>query len=158
MLDLNDRDSIINSFMNESGSFGFHTEDPENDLLLAEALFQSELTGEELADLTENTSEMGALIQNGILSERSIVKFDKKAKLSRLEAQAVLIIAKEKKDRDFNKLIRVWKMRKFLLDKLNKRYASQAKARARQMLSKTNSMKSQSTAAKKVVSRQAKKL
>lgn len=158
MLDLNDRESIINSFMNESGSFGLHTEDPENDILLAEALFQSELTSEELTDLTENTSEMGALIQNGILNEKSIVKFDKKAKLSRLESQAVLIIAKEKKDRDFNKLIRVWKMRKFLLDKLNKRYATAAKSRARQMMSKTNSMKSQSTAAKKVVSRQTKKL
>ena len=95
------------------------------------------------------------LIDKDLLSEKVIVKFDKKAKLNREEKLAVLTIAKEKKDRDFYKLVRVWKMRKLLLDKLNKKYGSQAKTRAKQMIKKQSS--SRSTTGKKVAKRAAKK-
>ena len=149
MFDLNDKSSILNAFLDEST--GIHQEDPELNIQLAEAMFMSALTQEELQELTENTKEMNTLIEEGILSEKTIVKFDKTAKLSKAESQAVLIIAREKNDRDFFKLVRVWKMRKILKDKLEKKYGSQAKARAKQMI--RNSAKSKSKTANKVAKR-----
>lgn len=149
MFDLMNRESVLDAFYNENATVGDLTvQDPENDVLIAESLFTSNLSSEELAALCEDSSQMAQLVDEGILSEKSIVKFDKKAKLSRAESQAVLIIAREKKDRDFNKLIRVWKMRKFLLEKLTKKYGTQAKARAKQMVK--NMGKSKSQTAKKV--------
>lgn len=163
MFDLNDKNSIINTFLGENTSnddyldegMGLYEEDPENDIALSEAMFMSYLNADEIDELCENSAELNYLIDKDLLSEKVIVKFDKKAKLSRAEAQAVLIIAKEKKDRDFYKLVRVWKMRKLLLEKLNKKYGSQAKTRAKQMIKKQSS--SRSTTSKKVAKRAAKK-
>lgn len=161
MLDLTNRDSILATFLGESvntkgDEYDFeddeiYEEDPEFDIELAEAIFMNSLTPAELTALTEDTHEMGILIEEGILSEKTIVKFDKKAKLERATQQAVLNIAREKKDRDFNKLIRVWKMRKALLEKLNKKYWTTAKQRGKQMVAKT--AKSKSPTAKKVAAR-----
>lgn len=149
MFDLTNRDSIIQTLNEEAETI--YQQDPENDIALAEALFMSTLSSEELEALTENTRELAELCDLGILSEKSIVKFDKKAKLKRAEAQACLMIAREKKDRDFNKLLRVWKMRKFLLDRIYTRYIGQARGRARQMVK--NVGKAKGSTAKKVVKR-----
>ena len=129
-------------------------EDPENNIKLAEGMFLANLNPDELRDLCENTKEMNTLIEEGILSEKTIVKFDKNAKLSRAESQAVIAIAREKKDKDFNRLIRCWKQRKILLERLNKKYGSQAKIRAKQMIKNAN--KSKSPTAKKVAKRASK--
>ena len=162
MFDLNDKNSIMN-FMNENSgyeddyneNYDISMEDPENNIKIAEAMFLEALNPDELQELTENTSEMNTLIQEGILSEKTIVKFDKKAKLSRAEAQCELMIAREKKDRDFNRLIRSWKVRKILLERIHKKYGAQAKVRAKQMV--RNSAKSKSPTAKKVAARTMKK-
>lgn len=108
----------------------------ENDELIAEELIKECLNCEELSEFLQNKTEIDALINQGILSERSIVRLDKYAKLNRYESQAVLAIAREKNDRDFKKLLTIWKMRKFLLNKLNKKYGPQAKTRARQNMKK----------------------
>ena len=163
MFDLNDKNSIINTFLGENTSnddyldegMGLYEEDPENDIALSEAMFMSYLNADEIDELCENSAELNYLIDKDLLSEKVIVKFDKKAKLNRAEKLAVLTIAKEKKDRDFYKLVRVWKMRKLLLEKLNKKYGSQAKTRAKQMIKKQSS--SRSTTSKKVAKRAAKK-
>ena len=154
MFDISDKESILEAFYNDDET-GLSQENPENNITLAEAMFIESLNPEELESLANNPSEMATLVEEGILSEKTIVKFDKKAKLSRAESQAVLLIAKEKKDRDFNKLIRVWKMRKALLDKLEKKYSSQAKQRAKKMVK--NTAKSKSSTAKKVAARANKK-
>ena len=163
MFDLNDKNSIINTFLGENTSnddyldegMGLYEEDPENDIALSEAMFMSYLNADEIDELCENSAELNYLIDKDLLSEKVIVKFDKKAKLNRAEKLAVLTIAKEKKDRDFYKLVRVWKMRRLLLEKLNKKYGSQAKTRAKQMIKKQSS--SRSTTGKKVAKRAAKK-
>lgn len=152
MFDLTDTKSILDEFnaLDESGS-GLYQEDPENNLILCEAIIFSELNSEELADLSENTKELETMIGDNLISEKTIIKLDKKAKLSRAEQQAVLLIAKEKGDKDFFRLVRVWKMRKFLLNKLNKKYGGRAKSRARQMVA--NMGKSKSKTAKTAANR-----
>lgn len=157
MLDLTNTESILN-FMESISVDGeddyyndIYEEDPETDIELAEAIFMGALTADELSALTENTREMGQLIDEGILSEKTIVKFDKKAKLERATQQAVLNIAREKKDRDFNRLIRVWKMRRSLMEKLNKKYWNQAKTVAKKSINKASNSKS--ATARKVASR-----
>lgn len=162
MFDITDPKSIMN-FLHESSDVSGETnidaleegtiyeENPEFDVELAEAVFMNTLTPEELSELSENSVEMSRLVDEGLLSEKTIVKFDKKAKTERATQQAVLQIAREKKDRDFNKLIRVWKMRRALIEKLNKKYWSQAKARAKKMVNKAKTSKAPSS--KKVAAR-----
>ena len=162
MFDITDPKSIMN-FLHESSDVSGETnidaleegtiyeENPEFDVELAEAVFMNTLTPEELSELSENSVEMSRLVDEGLLSEKTIVKFDKKAKTERATQQAVLQIAREKKDRDFNKLIRVWKMRRALIEKLNKKYWSQAKARAKKMVNKAKTSKVPSS--KKVAAR-----
>ncbi len=125
----------INTILNESGIEGLTAQlteaDPENDILISEAILQDELTEEELSEFLRSP-EYDEAVSLGMLSEKTIVRFDKTAKLSRAESQAILAIAREKGDRDFKKLITIWKVRKHLLDKLTKKYRGQAASRVRQ--------------------------
>jgi len=125
----------ITSILNESGIEGLTAQlteaDPENDVLISEAILQDELTEEELSEFLQSP-EYDEAVALGMLSEKTIVRFDKTAKLSRAESQAILAIAREKGDRDFKKLITIWKVRKHLLDKLTKKYRGQAASRVRQ--------------------------
>lgn len=155
MFDLTNRESVLSALAESSLVSDIHQEDPANDVALAECALLGALNSEELDNLSENTSELEQLQAEGLISEatKTIIKFNKKDQLKRATAQAVLIIAKEKNDRDFNKLVRVWKMRKALLTKLDKKYHTQAVARAKQMVKNMN--KSKSSAAKKVAKRTA---
>lgn len=113
---------------------GLDIEGDDDDIIM-ESIIQEALSNNELEQFLESGAA-DALVRMGILSEKSIVRLDKTAKKSRAETQAMLVIAKEKGDRDFKKLMTVWKLRKFLLAKLEKKYASQAKQRAKEMQKK----------------------
>lgn len=102
------------------------------------------LNPEEMAALCENTTEQNMLIGDNILAERSIVRFDKTAKLNRAESQALIVIAREKKDHDLNKLIRIWKMRRIILDRWRHKYGNEAKRRAKDMVRRLGSSKAPS--------------
>lgn len=155
MFDLTNRESVLSTLAESSLVSDIHQEDPANDVALAECALLGALSPEELNELSENSKELEQLESEGLISEatKTIIKFNKKDQMKRATAQAVLIIAKEKNDRDFNKLVRVWKMRKALLTKLDKKYHSQAVARAKQMVKNMN--KSKSASAKKVAKRTA---
>lgn len=147
-----DQESMLQALnINESTDAGIINEDPANNIILAEAIMSSTLSTEELESLCEDKDQLAILMNEDILSEKSVIKFDKAAKLKRAEAQACIVIAREKKDRDLNKLLRVWKMRKLLLDRLFKKYGNAAKQRAKQMVRKMGSSKS--TVAKKAAKR-----
>lgn len=148
--DLFDKDSMV-GFLNMNEDVGLIQESPENNILLAEAILSDALNSEELSALCEDSAQLAMLQDENLLSEKSIIKFDKAAKLKRAEAQACIIIAREKKDRDLNKLLRVWKMRKLLLDRLFKKYGNSAKQRAKLMV--RNMSKSKSPAVKKAAER-----
>ena len=55
---------------------------------------------------------------------------------------AIFQIAKEKGDRDFKKLLTLWKLERFIEKKLEKRYAAQANQLAKQAMKKSKNTKS----------------
>lgn len=140
--DLDECDDCDNNSqdLDECDNVGIAEEDPEHDAMIAEAFLQDVLGRGALMEqfLSEDASNF---VKLGILSEKSIVRLDKYAKLSKAESQAVFAIAKEHNDRDYKKLVTIWKMRKILIGKLEKKYANQARQRAKQMVKKSKQVK-----------------
>lgn len=110
--------------------------------LIIECAILDAFSNEEIESVTENTYDLGKAVNEDILVERSIVRLDKEAKKSRAYKMAIFQVAKEKKDRDFKKLMTLWKLERFIEDKLEKRYAAQAKQLAKESLKKAKSTKS----------------
>lgn len=107
---------------------------------IMEAFVKEEFTPDEMSMFLENQTEIDDAISNNILMEKTIVRLDKKAKLSKARKMAVFTIAKEKNDPKFKKLLTVWKMERFLEDYLDKKYGNEASRRAKKAVS--NSAKS----------------
>lgn len=110
--------------------------------LIIECAILDAFSNEEIESVTENTYDLGKAVNEDILVERSIVRLDKEAKKSRAYKMAIFQVAKEKKDRDFKKLMTLWKLERFIEDKLEKRYAAQAKQLAKESMKKAKSSKS----------------
>ena len=127
-----DNGLIINEFDNET----------EVNALLVECAILDTFSNEEIESLTENTYDLGKAINEDILVERSIVRLDKEAKKNKAYKMAIFQIAKEKGDRDFKKLLTLWKLERFLEAKLEKRYSAQAKQLAKQAMKKSKNTKS----------------
>ena len=127
-----DNGLIINEFDNET----------EVNALLVECAILDTFSNEEIEALTENTYDLGKAINEDILVERSIVRLDKEAKKNKAYKMAIFQVAKEKKDRDFRKLLTLWKLERFIEAKLEKRYGAQAKQLAKQAMKKSKNSKS----------------
>jgi len=127
-----DNGLIINEYSNET----------EVNALIVECAILDTFSSEEIESLTENTYDLGKAINEDILVERSIVRLDKEAKKNKAYKMAVFQIAKEKGDRDFKKLLTIWKLERFLEGKLEKRYSAQAKQLAKQAMKKSKNSKS----------------
>jgi hypothetical protein len=123
---------IINEYDNET----------EATALIIECAILDTFSNEEIESLTENTYDLGKAINEDILVERSIVRLDKEAKKNKAYKMAIFQVAKEKGDRDFKKLLTLWKLERFLENKLEKRYAAQAKQLAKQAMKKAKTTKS----------------
>ena len=74
---------------------------------------------------------MQALIEANLLSERSIVRLDKAAKRTQAEKKALVVIAREQGDPLYKKLVKVYKQKNEILDKLDSKYGTRAIARVR---------------------------
>jgi hypothetical protein len=127
-----DNGLIINEFDNET----------EVNALLVECAILDTFSNEEIEALTENTYDLGKAINEDILVERSIVRLDKEAKKNKAYKMAIFQVAKEKGDRDFKKLLTLWKLERFIEAKLEKRYSAQAKQLAKQAMKKSKNTKS----------------
>ena len=127
-----DNGLIINEFDNET----------EVNALLVECAILDTFSNEEIEALTENTYDLGKAINEDILVERSIVRLDKEAKKNKAYKMAIFQVAKEKGDRDFKKLLTLWKLERFIEAKLEKRYGAQAKQLAKQAMKKSKNTKS----------------
>ena len=123
-----------------NGSFenNYQTEEMSNEslALITEAAMLDALTEEELEAFLESSSDVNAMLRQEVLMEKSIVRLDKKAKLSRAHKMAIFTMAKEKNDRDYKKLITIWRMERVLEAKLFKKYSNQAMTRAKASLKK----------------------
>ncbi len=113
----------------------------EDEKLITEAVLVDNLSNEEITELTESSAVCGDLTSLGIVTEKTIVRLDKKAKISRAYKTAVFTIAREKKDRDFKRLVTVWRMERALEAKLMKKYHAAAMKRAKASVTKLNSAK-----------------
>ena len=127
-----DNGLIINEFDNET----------EVNALIIECAILDTFSSEEIESLTENTYDLGKAINEDILVERSIVRLDKEAKRNKAYKMAIFQVAKEKNDRDFRKLLTLWKLERFIEAKLEKRYGAQAKQLAKQAMKKSKNTKS----------------
>ena len=116
--------------------------DSEVSSMIIECAILDTFSTEEIESLTENTYDLGKAVNEDILVERSIVRLDKEAKKNRAQKMAIFQIAKEKGDRDFKKLLTLWKLERFIEKKLEKRYAAQAKQLAKETLKKSKMSKS----------------
>jgi hypothetical protein len=124
----------------------------EDRSLIMEAALLEAAAPEELQAFLENHNEVNAAIRDEVLLEKTIVRLDKKARLTRAEKVAVFAIAKQKNDIDFKKLMTVWRMERYLEGRLMKKYGAQGMRVARQTMQNA-SKKSKSPTIKKVTNR-----
>lgn len=118
-------------------------ESDESTAMITEAAILDAYSTDELSDIMENhVSDLNKAVNEDILMERSIIRLDKAAKKSKAEKMSIFQIAREKKDRDFKKLLTVWKLERFLEEKLTKRYGAQAKVLAKKKMKDASKSKS----------------
>lgn len=124
---------IIDNFENEN----------EASSMVIECALMDTFSNEEINDLLENNMyDLDKACNEGVLCERTIVRLDKRAKKTKAEKMAEFQIAKEKNDRDFKKLLTIWKLERFLEEKIHKRYGAQAKTLAKKKLKEAKNTKS----------------
>lgn len=120
----------------------------ENEEISLEAMgyimeaIMADLSEEDLTMFLESETEQSAAQSENVLLEKSIVRLDKKAKLSKARKMAIFTVAKEKNDPDFKKLMKIWQMERYLEAKLEKKYGNEGLRRARKTVSKAVSSKS----------------
>ena len=118
------------------GSFANDSVSIEAEALMMEAAMMDVMSADEIADFVANPVETATAVRESVLLEKNIVRLDKKAKLENLRKTAIFTIAKENNDRDFAKLMKVWKSERFLEAKLEKKYGRQAAQRAKEAMRK----------------------
>jgi hypothetical protein len=102
-----------------------------------EAAIRENCTPEEIADFVADSNATSDAVLEGVLLEKNIVRLDKKAKLQNAYKTAIFTVAKEHNDRDYKKLVTVWKMERALEAKLEKKYKNEGMKRAKEMLKKS---------------------
>lgn len=109
---------------------------------IGEAILREGLTEDELKAFTESRVDTDIAREENIVMEKTIVRLDKKARLSHAQKIAVFTIAREKNDPKFKKLITIWRMERQLENYLFKKYGNQALARAKKTVSAASRSKS----------------
>lgn len=94
--------------------------------IITESILIDSLSSDEAEALCEDAKYCQDLIRDEIVTERTIVKMDKKAKLSRALKSAVFAIARRKKDTKFKKLLTIWRIERQLEAYLLKKYHNEA--------------------------------
>nr|DAJ68118.1 MAG TPA: hypothetical protein [Caudoviricetes sp.] len=123
----------------------------ESTSAIAGSLLMEYCTPDEISAFLENSSEVELAQNEELLTEKTILKMDKVARLNRAYKTSIFQVAREKKDPLFKKLLTVWKMERFLEGKLEKKYGNEGRRRAKKVVA--NAGKSKSPLVKKAVSR-----
>lgn len=103
--------------------------------LITEAVLLEGLSAEECASICEDTRFTDELIKSEIVTEKTIIKLDKKAKLKGATRTAVYTIARQRKDPKFKKLLTLWRMEAQIEKELYKKYHNEALLKAKKSLS-----------------------
>lgn len=128
---------LINRF-SDIDSLQFSEDDAR---LITEAAICDNLSKEEIMELTESHDVCNELVNMGVVTERTIVRLDKQAKITRAYKTAIFTIAREKKDPLFKKLVTTWRIERTLESKLMKKYHTEAMKRAKASVAKLGSGK-----------------
>lgn len=104
-------------------------------------LIASELDEAAIKDLVEST-ELDTCVQEGFLTERTVVRFDKNARKAQLYEVAVAACAREANDPLMRKLDTVYKMERVLKARLRKKYHTQANRKVKEYLKRAKGSKS----------------
>lgn len=122
----------------------------EESTLITGAVLLECLTPEEAEGVCADRRLVKDLIDNQIVTEKTIIRLDKKARLKGATHTAIYSIARKHKDPDFKKLLTLWRMEAQLEKKLEKKYGNQAARLARDSIrnSSTKSLPSVSNQGK----------
>lgn len=122
-------------FDNETGAMSTNNEmsTEARSCIIGAAMCES-LSPEEVEEFVSDYKATSAAVTEGVLMERTIVRLDKKARLQSYYKAAIFTIAKENNDRDFKKLLTIWKTERALEAKLEKKYKNEAMRRAKQAM------------------------
>ena len=124
----------------------------EDSALILEAVILDTLTSEEIEYTLENfMPDLNKAVDEELVQERSIVRLDKTAKLSKATRTAEYNMAKKRKDPLFQKLLTIWKAERYLSDKIHQRYGMKAKTEAKKAVDQA--MRSKSNVMNKVMSK-----
>lgn len=108
---------------------------PDSDAqLITEAALIEGLSPEDAAGVLEDKQLLDELKTNEIVTERTIVKFDKKARLNTAYKTAIFTVARRRKDAKFKKLLTLWRMERQIEAYLMKKYHSEAMKIAKESL------------------------
>lgn len=104
-------------------------------------LINTELTESDIDNFIESV-DSDIAVNEGFLTEKTIVKFDKNAKRAQLFEVAVAACAREHKDPLYKKLETVYKMERVIKAKLRKKYYSEAQRKVKEYLKRASKSKS----------------
>lgn len=109
--------------------------------LVAEQFLVDSLSKDEIAQLVASQEDVDCLVKdNDIVTEKTIVRLDKKAKISRAFMSAVWACARKHNDPKFKKLLTVWRMERALEAYLVKKYRNEAMKLAKASVAKLGSI------------------
>jgi len=104
---------------------------PSDAMLITGAALLEGLSAEEAGLVVEDAKFTDQLVKDEIVTERTIIKLDKKARLKGATRTAVYTIARQRKDPKFKKLLTLWRMEAQLDKELFKKYYNEALRKAK---------------------------
>ena len=104
-------------------------------------LLKESMTDDEFEEFV-NSEEFDTLVNEGFMTERTIVKFDKNARKAQLKEVAVRACAMEHRDPLWKKLNLAYKMERILKAKLRVKYNNQANMKVKEYLKRARMSKS----------------
>ena len=104
-------------------------------------ILNGELNEEEIKEFV-NGLDGEIAEQEGMITERTIVRFDKNARKAQLYEVAIAAVGREKNDPDWRKLQTVYKMERKLKARLRKKYNSLATRKVKEYLDRARKSKS----------------
>lgn len=111
--------------------------------LISQAMILEHTSDAELQEFLNDSTELAHLEnEEVVVQERTIVRLDKKAKISQAQKMAVFTIAKERNDPKMKKLITIWRMERTIEADLFRKYGNEGLRRAKKVVQQNSKSKS----------------
>lgn len=124
----------MNHIVNESSA--------ESKSIIFEAAMYDTLSNDEIQAFLESTTEVNAALSEEIVTEKTIVRLDRKAQISQAKKASIFTLAREKNDPKMKKLMTIWRLERRLESELEKKYGNQAERLAKKTVDERRRSKS----------------